>query len=431
MMLDARLVQYGGWMMKCTAKMIVGLCLAMLLGGTALEAKSAADWPQWRGVNRDGLSSEKGLLKEWSTNGPALTWKAQDIGSGFSSIAVSKGRIFTMGDIGGESVLLALDEANGKKLWATKSGASGGYGGFDGPRGTPAVSGDLVYALNQHGELLCADAATGKEVWRRSLVADFGGGIPQWGYSESPLVEGDKVFCTPGGQKGTVVALNKKTGELTWQSKELTDAAHYSSLIAETILGQRQVVQLTERSVAGFAVADGKMLWRADRPGKVAVIPAPLYSDNQVYVTSGYGVGCNAFKISKDGDAFKVEQSYANNNMVNHHGGVILLDGKVYGFSDGKGWVCQDLKTGDVVWANPGVGKGSIAYADGHFYIRAEGGKGEIALIEATSAAYVEKGRFGQPDRSDKNSWAHPVIANGKLYIRDQGVLLCFDLKGK
>jgi len=216
-----------------------------------------------------------------------------------------------------------------------------------------------------------------------------------------------------------------------WQSKEFTDGAHYSSLVPETILGQRQVIQLTAASVAGIAVADGRMLWRADRPGKTAVIPTPVYADNQVYVTSGYGIGCNSFKISKGADGFKAEQIYANKNMANHHGGVILLDGHVYGFSDGKGWICQDFKTGEIAWSNPGVGKGSIGYADGHFYIRSEGGKGTVALIEATPKGYVEKGRFDQPDRSNKNSWPHPVVVNGKLYIRDQGVLLCYDAKGR
>ena len=255
--------------------------------------------------------------------------------------------------------------------------------------------------------------------------------MPNWGYAEAPLVEGDKVLCTPGGQKGAVVALNRKTGELLWQSKELTDVAHYSSLIAETVFGQRQVIQLTAASVAGISLADGKMLWRAVRPGKTAVVPTPVYADNQVFVTSGYGLGCNAFKISKGAEGFKAVQIYDNKNMVNHHGGVILFNGHVYGFSDGKGWVCQDFKTGEIAWANPGVGKGSIAYADGCFYIRSQDGNGTVALIEATPKGYVEKGRFDQADRSNKKSWPHPAIVNGKLYLRDQGTLLCYDIKGK
>ncbi|OHE76399.1 MAG: hypothetical protein A2107_09545 [Verrucomicrobia bacterium GWF2_62_7] len=388
------------------------------------------DWPQWRGPNRDDISTEKGLLSEWPADGPPQAWKAEGMGAGYSGVAVAKGKVFTMGDVGEESQLIALDEATGKKLWSLKLGAPGQYGNFYGPRGTPSVDGDLVYALNQHGDLICAAVATGKEVWRKSLK-DLGGCPHNWGYAESPLVEGDKVLCTPGGARGAIVALNKKTGALMWQSKEFMDGAHYSSLIAETIFGQRQVIQLTAASVAGVAVADGKLLWRADRPGKTAVIPTPIYANNQVYVCSGYGVGCNAFKLTKEGNGFKAAEVYANKNMVNHHGGVILLGGYLYGSSDGKGWVCQDFKTGDVVWSNNGVGKGSIAYADGHFYLRSESGKGTVALIEASPKSYVEKGRFAQPDRSDKNSWPHPVIANGRLYLRDQDVLLCYKVKVK
>jgi len=396
----------------------------------ASVAPMGGGWPQWRGPNRDDISTEKGLLNEWPADGPPQAWKAEGMGAGYSGVAVAKGKVFTMGDVGEESQLIALDEATGKKVWSVKLGAPGQYGNFYGPRGTPSVDGDLVYALNQHGDLICAAVATGKEVWRKSLK-DVGGRPHNWGYAESPLVEGDKVLCTPGGARGAIVALNKKTGALMWQSKEFMDGAHYSSLIPATIFGMRQVIQLTAASVAGVAVADGKLLWRADRAGKTAVIPTPIFADNQIYVCSGYGVGCNAFKLTKDGSGFKAAEVYANKNMVNHHGGVILLGGYLYGSSDGKGWVCQDFKTGDVVWSNNGVGKGSIAYADGHFYLRSESGKGTVALIEASSKGYVEKGRFAQPDRSDKNSWPHPVIANGRLYIRDQDVLLCYNVKVK
>ena len=391
----------------------------------------ATDWPQWRGPNRDDLSTETGLLKQWPAGGPSLAWKADVLGAGYSGVAVAKGKIFTMGDVGEESKLLALSEAGGKLLWSAKLGGPGEYGGYRGTRGTPTVDGDLVYALNQHGDLVCVEAGSGKEVWRKSLKRDFGGGTPGWGYAESPLVDGDKVFCTPGGQRGAIVGLNKKTGELIWQSKEFRDGAHYSSLIVQDVFGQRQVIQLTSASVAGLAVADGKLLWRADRHGRTAVIPTPIFHDNCVYVTSGYGVGCNLFKISQDGAQFKAEPVYDNKDMQNHHGGVILLGGNLYGHSDSQGWFCQTFKTGEKVWSHPGVGKGSIAYADGHFYLRSEGGKGTIALIEATPSGYQEVGHFAQPDRSSKNSWPHPVIANGRLYIRDQGVLLCYDVKAK
>jgi outer membrane protein assembly factor BamB len=237
---------------------------------------------------------------------------------------------------------------------------------------------------------------------------------------------------TPGGSQGAVVALNKKTGDVLWQSKEFTDAAHYSSLVPVEIGGVRQYIALTPTSVAGVSAADGKLLWKAARKGQVAVIPTPIYSDGFVYVTSGYGAGCSLFKVSADGGKFSVEQVYSKKVMVNHHGGVVKVGEYIYGYSDGKGWTCQDFKTGDAKWQDKEkLGKGSILYADGRLYLRQEDKKGTVALIEASPEGYREHGRFDQPDRSNKNSWPHPVVAGGKLYLRDQDVLLCYDVKGK
>ncbi len=395
------------------------------ISGVAL----AGDWPQWRGIKRDGLSTETGLLKQWPEAGPKLAWKATGLGAGFSTVSIAGDRIYTAGDIGDSSYILSLNLADGKVLWKTKLGKTGG--GPAGPRGTPAVDGDLVYALGQHGDLVCVEAATGKEVWRKNLAKDFGGKFGGWLYSESPLVDGDRLICTPGGSQGTLMAFNKKTGEVLWRCGDWTDNAEYSSAIVETLGGVRQYIQFTGSSVAGVAADSGKLLWRADRPGRTATVPTPIYSNGQVFVTSGYGVGCNLFKITADGGAFKTEQVYANTNMVNHHGGVILVGQHLYGYSDGKGWVCQDFKSGQILWKNPGVGKGAIAYADGHLYLRSEGGSGTVALIEATPEAYKETGRFDQPERSGSESWAHPVIAGGRLYLRDQDLLLCYDIAAK
>ncbi len=414
--------------MRAGLKISIGVA-GLLLAFSNVQAQN--DWPQWRGADRNDISKETGLLKEWPASGPELKWEVKDLGAGFSGISVVKGSIYTMGDVDGACQLMAFAEDTGKKLWSTKVGDTGGGGGYPGPRCTPAVSGGSVFALGQFGDLVCADAATGKEVWRKNLVKDFGGKLPHWGYAESPLINDGKLFCTPGGKEGSIIALDAKTGSTAWRSKDYTDDPHYTSLIMETVFGEKQLIHLSAANVVGVAVADGKLLWKAAREGKTAVVPTPVYADNQVFVTSGYGVGCNAFKISKDDKGFKAEQVYANKDMVDHHGGIILLDGYVYGHSDSKGWVCMDFKTGQLAWSNKGVGKGSIGYADGNFYIRSEGGKGTIALIEANPKAYTEKGRFDQIDRSDKNSWPHPVIVNGKLFIRDQGVLLCYNVKGK
>jgi len=318
-------------------------------------------------------------------------------------------------------------------VWSAKLGKSGspGWGGFEGPRGTPTVDGDLLFAVSQYGELACFETATGKERWRKDYK-QFGGSIPEWGFAESPLVDGEHVAVTPGGSKGAVVALDKKSGALIWQSKQFTDPAHYASLIAAEIGGVRQYIQLTAESVAGVAAADGKLLWRAVRKGATAVIPTPIYADGFVYVTSGYGIGCNLLKINANGSKFSAEQVYANKVMVNHHGGVIKLGDYVYGHSDGKGWTCQNFKTGEAKWQDKdNLGKGSMVYADGMFYLRQEDKPGTVTLIEASPDGYKEHGRFSPPDRSDKQSWSHPVVAGGKLYLRDHDVLLCYDVKGQ
>lgn len=228
-----------------------------------------------------------------------------------------------------------------------------------------------------------------------------------------------------------MVALNKQTGATIWQSKEFTDAAAYASIIPVEMGGRRQYVQLTEASLVGVAAESGQLLWRAPRRGATAVIPTPIFFDNQIYVTSGYGIGCNLFKISTVGAAFSAQEVYANKEMVNHHGGVVLVGKHVYGHSDRRGWICQEFQTGKTVWSNQSVGKGALTYADGHLYLRSEDGAGAVALVAATPQGYQEKGRFNQPDRSNQNSWAHPVIAHGKLYLRDQDVLLCYDVQQK
>ena len=368
-------------------------------------------------------------MAQWPSAGPSLVWKTNGIGGGFSSVAVVDGKIFTLGDGTNSSFLHALD-LNGKPLWMAKVGAVGGGGGYPGPRCTPAVDGGMVYGLGQFGDLVCVEAGTGKEVWRKNMRKDFNGRVGGWGYSESPLVDGDRVICTPGGNGGAMVALNKRTGETIWRCDEFKDNAEYSSAIVAEIGGVRQYIQFTGASVAGVDAKEGKLLWRAPRRGQTATIPTPIFHDNYVYVASGYGVGCNLFKVTP-GNAFTVEGVYTNKVMVNHHGGVILVGEHLYGYSDGKGWVCQNFKTGEMVWnERTKLGKGSVTFADGHLYLRSED-NGNVVLIEASPVGFQEKGRLRQPDRSSARAWAHPVIAGGRLYLRDQDLLLCYDVKQK
>jgi len=421
-----------GPFMKCNTRFptVIGLTISLWISA----ASAFGDWPQWRGINRDGHSSDTGLLKKWPDDGPKLLWKTTGVGIGYTNVAVVGNRLFLLGDIGDDNnYLIAIDPADGKILWKTKVGKAGapGWGHFAGPRCTPTVDNDLVFAVGQYGQVLCANADSGTEIWRKDYGKDFGAPRPEWGFAGMPLVDGDNVILIPGGKGGDLVAVKKKTGELVWRSKDLADSIHYSSPILVEIGGVRQLIQLTDASVAGIRASDGHLLWRVARKGSVAVIPTPIYHDGHVYVTSGYGAGCNLFKITAEDGKFSAQQVYANKDMGNHHGGVVLVGKYLYGFSDGKGWLCQDFQSGEVVWHKQGIGKGSVTFADGLLYLRAEADKGTMAIIEATPEDYKELSRFDPPDRSDKNSWPHPVITGGRLYLRDQDVLQCYDVQGK
>ena len=406
---------------------VVGCCCL------AVTNAQAEDWPQWRGPNRDGNSADTGLLKEWPAGGPKLAWKVTGLGKGYANMSVAAGRLFTMGDKDGAGYVLALSPTDGKILWAAKVGAAGSPDPSDwsypGPRCTPTVSGDLVFAVNAWGEMVCVTAADGKEQWRKDFRKDFGGKPPTWGYSESPLVDGDQVVVTPGGSQGAMVALDKKTGRLLWQSKNFTDEAHYSSIVPAEIGGTRQYVQLTAASVVGISAKDGSVLWQAPRKGNVAVIPTPVVAGDLIYVTSGYNAGSNLFKVTSNAGKFSAEQVYANKAMSVHHGGVVKVGEHVYGYSDSKGLTCQNFQTGEVVWSEKGkIKKGCVSSADGALYFREED-TGTMVLLAASPAGCEEKGRFPQPDRAPEKAWPHPTIANGKLYLRDQDLLLCYDVK--
>ncbi len=407
--------------------------LSILLLALTARPAAAEDWPQWRGPKRNGISTETGLMKSWNSNGPPVLWMARGLGVGYSSVSVVGNRIYTMGDGTDSCFVHALNAADkGKNVWSARVGKPGGGGGYAGPRATPTVDGDRVYALGQFGDLACLQATDGKEIWHKNLKADLGGEMMSgWGYSESILVDGERILCTPGGKGGTLAALDRRTGDVLWRSTDLQDRAAYSSVVPVEIGGVRQYIQLTDASVAGIAAENGKLLWRGARRGSTAVIPTPIYKDGYVLVTSGYGVGCNLFRIGSDDGKFSATQVYANKDLANHHGGIVLIDDHIYGHSDSRGWICMEFKTGTVVWSKGGVGKGSLTVADGKLICRSEGKRGAIALVEASPEGYKELGRFDQPERGLKESWPHPAVANGRLYIRDMDVLLCFDLKKK
>ncbi|HZT83405.1 MAG TPA: PQQ-binding-like beta-propeller repeat protein [Gemmataceae bacterium] len=414
--------------------------LAALLAA-ALPA-FAADWPQWRGPDRTDVSKETGLLKTWPDGGPKLLWTYRDAGVGYSGPAVVGDRLYSLGADDKEEFVFCLDTKTGKKLWQTAftQRFRNGYG--DGPRGTPTVDGDLLYAIGGTGDLVCLNRTSGERQWLVGLKKELGGQMMSgWGYTESPLIDGDKVVCTPGGSKGAVAAFNKKTGELLWRSKEFTDPAAYSSLMIGNGGGIKQYVQMTGQSVAGVDASNGKLLWRYPRRGPTAAIPTPIVSGDYVYATSGYGAGCNLVKLVPTDSRLKAEEVYASKSMTNHHGGVIKVGEHVYGYSDNGGkWICQDFKTGRVVWPTKNVppvklGKGSITYADGQFYLYAER-DGTCLLVEMTPDGWRENGRFTIPEqtkveRQRGHIWTHPTVANGRLYLRDQDLIFCFDISGK
>jgi len=409
---------------------------SLLVSLSALALAAPGEWPQFRGPNNNDISSETGLLQDWPAGGPPLVWKATGLGAGFSSVAVVGGRIYSAGDKDDASFVVALNAASGRLVWSAKLATAGPGGGdgepkFNGPRATPTIDDGRLYAVSQYGEMVCLATADGKELWRKDYLKDFGGTCPRWAYAESVLLDGDRVVVTPGGTDGSMVALNKQTGALLWRSKGFTDRPEYSTPAIAEIGGVRQYVQLTGQSVAGIAAPDGKLLWRAPRRGNIAIIPSPVCRDGLVYVSSSYGTGCNLFKITAADGQFSAEQVYANKVMANHHGGVIRVGNCLYGYSEGKGWTCQDFETGEAKWQDKKFPKGSLVYADGRLYLRQEDNQGTLALIEASPEGYREHGRFNQPSRSSERSWPHPVIAGSKLYLRDQDLLLCYDVKAK
>jgi outer membrane protein assembly factor BamB len=414
--------------MRVLMKIRILSSLVFLLVGTTVSF--AADWPQWRGPDRTDVSKETGLLKKWPDEGPKRVWLFKEAGLGYAGPSIAGGKLFTMGTRENEEVLLALDANSGKELWVAKLGKVLENNWGNGPRGTPTVDGDHVYTLSGEGLLACAQVADGKIVWTKAMK-DVGGKIPGWGYTESVVVDGAQVVCTPGGDQGTIAAFNKTDGNLLWQSKGIKDTAQYASIIPATINGEKQYVQLTMESVLGVSAKDGALLWRVDFPGKTAVIPTPIVKDNFVFVTAGYGVGCKLIEIKPGNQATEV---YANKIMKNHHGGVVLVGDHVYGHSDGVGWVCMEFKTGNQVWAERSkLGKGAVTCADGMLYCLDEG-SGAVALVEASPKGWSEQSRFKLDPQTTIRSpqgriWTHPVIANGKLYLRDQDLISCYDVK--
>ncbi len=407
-------------------------------------AAAAADWPQWRGPVRDGKSGEAGLLGEWPGGGPPLAWRARGLGAGFSSVSVAEGRIHTMGDLADGQYVMALAEDGGGLLWKTRVGERHEHD-YGGPRATPTFDRGRLYAMNTGGVVVALEAATGKLLWSRDLVADFGAYLMQamgsydWRFSESPLVDGQRVVVTPGHVEALMVALDRDTGEEIWrtQGRRLgpigADGAAYSSPVISEAGGTRQYVQLLGRGVIGVEAATGKLLWNYNRVASdIANIATPVVHGDHVFASAGYGTGSALLRIGRDAEEWKAEEVYflTADTLQNHHGGLILHDGTIYtGTGHNKGFpIAVALASGEVAWGpvrNDGSDSAAVTYADGRIYFRYQNGR--MILVEATPEAYREHGTFMIPEVS-KPSWAHPVIANGKLLLREQDHLFAYDV---
>jgi outer membrane protein assembly factor BamB len=396
---------------------VVLLALAQLAIG-----QSAANWPQWRGPNRDGISKETGLLREWPADGPTLVWKASGAGRGYSSLSIANGKLYTMGVRGNREFVIAFDIATGKEAWATAHGAVFENDRGDGPRGTPTIDGDRVYALGGSGDLSALDARTGKIIWTKNILKEFGGSNIQWGISESPLILGNKVLVNAGGPGASMVALNKADGALIWKSQ--SDEAGYSSAIPLEVNGATQVVFFTAARAVGLDANSGRLLWDYAHPSnRTANVATPIARGNRVFISSDYGTGGGVVEIKPDN---KAQEIWFTKDMRNHHSSSVLVGDYLYGFSSS---ILTAIKfdTGEIAWRDRSVGKGSLVYADGNLYCFSE--NGVVGLVEATPTGYKEKGRF-RIQQGSLPTWTHPVVAGGRLYLRDQDTIYAFDVRG-
>lgn len=404
----------------------LAVMLMLSLSPLTTGAPAAGDWPQWRGPERTGLSQEKGLMKQWPETGPKRNWSISNLGEGYGSLAIQGDRIFVQGTNRNASVVFSLNRADGKTVWSAALGPKVDEGRGNGPRSTPTIDGDRIYVLTENGDLACLRGRDGSRVWSKNILREFGGDNPHWLISESPLIDGNRVIVSPGGKGAGIVALDKMTGKTVWTSSELNDGAGYASCIVADVGGVKTIMNFTSRAAVGVRASDGKLMWRYDRAANnTANCTTPVYLNNKVFFSSAYGTGAALLDLTPQGGEVKAREVYFTRDMQNHHGGVVLVNGYIYGFSNSI-LTCIEFATGKKMWSDRSVGKGALTYADGMLFLMGENNL--VGLAEATPSGYKEKGRFSIADQG-KPSWAHPVVAGGKLYIRNQGELAAYDVK--
>jgi len=407
----------------------------------AAPAREAGNWPQWRGPQRDGVSTDTGLLTSWPAGGPPKIFTATGLGAGLSSVAVVGGRIYTMGDRRDGQYVVALSEDAGKEIWATRVGGrhDDEYGG---PRGTPTVDEGLLYVVDTDGDVVCLDTATGKERWRRNMPREFGGRMmSSWMFAESPLVDGDRVVVTPGAERAALVALDKRTGRDIWRAtvtrlgSQGADGAGYSSIVISNGGGVKQYIQLMGRGLVSIRAADGWYMWGNNHvANNIANITTPVVQGDYVFASSAYDTGSVLVQLSKDKtDRVSATEKYFLDpgTLQNHHGGFVLIDGVLYGgHGPQNGFpIALELTTGKMLWSRVrGAGSGSAAVtaADGNLYFRYQ--DGTMALIAANPKQYQLKSTFAIPNVRNP-SWSHPVVTGGRLYLREQDALHVYSIK--
>lgn len=393
------------------------------------DVESAPYWPAFQGPRGDNISDATGLLREWPADGPPQLWTAQGIGHGYSSVSLARGLIFTAGNINEQSVVTALD-LDGRIVWQTPAGGAW-TDAHAGTRSTPTVDVERIYFQSPMGDLYCLDAATGQEIWSTNVLDRFGAENIEWGLAESNLVDGDRVLSTPGGPRTAVVALDKMTGETVWQSPSASgDPAGYSTPTLVEYLGKRLIFAFMGKSLICLDADDGNLHWRFAHETSYDVNALnPIFHEGKVFISSGYGSGSRLLQVEVNGDEVAVEEPWTNADLDNHHGGVVLLDGCLYGADHRREWIGVDWGTGRTLCRERGVGKGSLTCAEGMLYTLSE--RGEMGLVAAAGKQFEVVSRFRLDSQGAGPTWAYPVVCDGRLYLRHDEFLFCYDVRAE
>ena len=402
-------------------KRALNMRIVLLLAACCVSA--GAEWSQWRGPKRDNKSDATGLMDRWPPGGPPELWSVDGLGDGYSTVAVSGDTLYTTGVTDGKGFLIAIS-SDGRIRGRAEYGKDVAKGGYRGARSTPTIDDGRVYVMSGFGVVTCFDQKRGKQLWQVDTFRKFGGRQIGWQISESLLIDGNNVICTPGGPKALMVALNKKTGEPVWQSSGLDSKSAYCSPIVVNHYGRPMILSMVETGAIGVDARSGKLLWHHPHRNKYAVHAAtPLYSEGNVFITSGYGYGSELLQLSRDGT--RVSVKWTSKALDNHHGGVVLIDGYVIG-TNNRELVCLELDTGKIQWKTRGVGKGSLTYADGMLYIYGE--RGMLGLVDPDPQNPSLVSTF-KVTKGTNQHWAHPVVTDGRLYIRHGDALMAFNLE--